>query len=119
MKKNIFFMALIIAVAAVQGCARSQKVQVSSTRDSLPENCPVTKYPLSAQRPEKYEVLATLKFGDKGFSVSCDRKTAEASMREEACKVGANAIIIVRENEPDLWSTCYRATAQLVYVETP
>ena len=115
--KVINTVALLVATAAVQGCATSHKVQVVSTRGALPENCPVTKYSLNAERPADYEVLATLKIGEKGLSVSCTREEAEASMRAEACRVGANAIIIVKEKEPDLWSTCYRATVELVYVE--
>lgn len=97
----------------------SQEVQVSSALDSLPKNCPVTKCSLNAERPAKCEVPATLKFGDKVFFVSCDQNKAEESMRAEACRVGAKAITILKENKPDLWSTCYRGTANLVYLEAP
>ncbi len=117
MKTNIFVLALLLVMAAFQGCAPSEKVWVSSPRDALPENCPVTLYGVNEQKPAKYESLGIIKLGEKGLSISCQRKDAEAEMQAEACKAGANAIIIVTEKEPDLLSTCYRATAELAYVE--
>ena len=117
MKASIMVVILVITMVAVQGCAPREKVNVTSTRDALPENCPVTLYGVNEQKPAKYETLATIKFGEKGLSISCNRKEIEAEMRVQACKAGANAIIVIKEKEPDLWSTCYRATAELVHVE--
>ena len=113
MKASIILMVLVLAM----GCAPREKVNVTSARAALPDNCPVTLYGVNEQKPTNYETLATIKFGEKGLSISCSRHEIEAEMRAQACKAGANAIIVVKEKNPDLLSTCYRATAELVHVE--
>ena len=118
MGTKFFLMALVVVTATIQGCAPSEKVKVTSAREALLEDCTVTIFGLNDQKPANFESLATIKLGEKGLSVSCDRESVEESMRVEACRVGANAILIVKEKDPDLWSTCYRATAELVYVES-
>ena len=100
----------------VQGCSSSKSLTVNSARDPLPENCRATVYAPEATKPGQYEIIATVKFGDAGFSVSCDEKAVKEAMRIEACRVGANGIIILKDKSPDLWSTCYRATAELVHI---
>ncbi len=65
----------------------------------------------------RYEQIATVTFGDTGVSLKCDRPTIAEAMRVEACRVGANAAILVHEEEPDFWSTCYRVTAKLVLLK--
>ena len=116
---KIQFKTLIIIAAALvlQACASSENLQVASARPALPEDCKVRVYSPGEDRPGDYEVLGTVKFGDAGFSVSCGEDAIREAMRVEACRVGANGIIVIKEKFPSLASTCYRATADLVYVK--
>lgn len=117
MKTSIGLLVLVLSMILVLGCAPREKVNVTSSRAALPENCPITLYGVNDKRPANYETLATIKLGEKGLSVSCSRNEVEAEMRTQACKAGANAIIVLKEKGPDVWSTCYRVTAELVYAE--
>ena len=115
--KNIFkIVAGLTAALMIQGCAPSKSLNVTSTRDPLPDDCQATVYTPETNKPDDYEILATVKFGEAGLSLSCDEKSIKEAMRVEACKVGANGIIIVKEKWPSLVSDCYRATADLVYI---
>ena len=37
------------------------------------------------------------------------------TIRENACEVGADAVLISNERPPDIWSTCYRADASIFW----
>lgn len=64
----------------------------------------------------RYEQIATVTFGDTGVTLQCDCPTIAEAMRVEACRLGANAALLVHEEEPDVWSTCYRVSAKLVWL---
>jgi hypothetical protein len=117
MKSLIRYSTLIATIIIVQACAPSKNLQVTEARESLPKDCIVDIFPPDTEKPETYDVLATIKIDDAGLSVSCGKEQARETMRVEACRIGANAIIIQREHNPSLVSTCYRATAELVHVE--
>jgi len=104
-------------ILAIQACAPSESLQVMSSRDALPEDCEVMVYSPGQDKPENYDLLATIKFGDTGLSVSCGEETIREAMRAEACKIGANSIIITWEASPSLAVTCYRVVAELVHIE--
>ena len=117
MLNSFKFIAGLAAALMIQGCSPSKNLNVTSARDPLPANCQATLYPPETPKPDQYQILAKVKFGEKGLSVSCDENAVKEAMRVEACKVGANGIIILKEKSPDIWSTCYRATAVLVHME--
>jgi hypothetical protein len=117
MNSKIKTLVAIGAVLVLQACASSEKLEVTSTRSPLPADCEVRIYPPDDSRPEHFEVLGTVEFGDAGLSVDCGKDAVREAMRAEACKAGGNGVIILKEKFPSLVSTCYRATAQLVYVE--
>lgn len=111
------YLALPFIVLALQACAPSKALLVDRQRESLPANCP-TKTLSSFEVPlDRYDQIATVTFGDTGFSVICDKATVHEAMRAEACIVGANAVLLVHEEHPNWWSTCYRAAAKLVWLK--
>jgi len=55
--------------------------------------------------------LGEIKLGESGFSVVCSEAHAINIMKDEACAIGADIIIITNEVRPDLWSSCYRCSA--------
>ncbi len=116
MENRLKFAPILAIALMVQGCAPSQRTTVTSAREPLPENCPVRIYAPEETRPDQYEFLGTVKSGEKGLSIHCSKEEVREVMRVEACKAGANGVIIVKEKYPDVLSTCYRATAELVHI---
>lgn len=116
MKQKLTVAASLAAALLIQGCAPSQRTTVTSARDPLPEDCQVRIYAPEETRPDQYEFLGTVKSGEKGLSIHCSKEEVREAMRVEACKAGANGVIIVKEKYPDVLSTCYRATAELVHI---
>ena len=83
-------------------------------KDPLSSDCrPLIFLPVD-QLPENYETVATVKHGDSGFSVGCGKEDIRVKMSEEACRAGANGIVIREEKDPGLASTCYRVTAEFI-----
>lgn len=116
MKKMLTVAASLATVSLIQGCTLSEHTDVTSARDPLPENCQVRIYGPEETRPERYETVGTVKFHEKGLSIHCSKEEVREAMRVDACKAGANGVIIVKEYKPDLISSCYRATAELVHI---
>lgn len=116
-KNMMSILLMLMFIVLQQGCASSKKIEISTKREALSADCQPRFFLPADKTPISYEKLGTLKFGDTGFSVSCGRDQVRESMRIEACKAGANGIFLVTEKNPDLWSTCYRVTAELIYFE--
>ena len=55
--------------------------------------------------------IGEIKLGETGFSVACSEEHAVKILKNEACAIDADLIIITEENRPDLWSSCYRGLA--------
>jgi hypothetical protein len=111
-KSTIIF--LIFAIWLIQGCAPSTNLQTVTAKDPLPENCRPLIYRPNDEPPENYEVVATVRHGDAGMSIGCGKEAIREMMSTEACKAGANGILIKKESSPSLVSTCYRVTAEYI-----
>jgi preprotein translocase subunit SecF len=55
--------------------------------------------------------IGEIKLGETGISSACSEEHAIKILKNEACAMGADFIIITDENRPDLWSSCYRCNA--------
>lgn len=54
------------------------------------------------------------------MGINCQEDFVLAQFEQDACSVGANLINIIEERLPNIWSTCYRAKAELkITKETP
>jgi len=108
----------LILIWLIQGCAPSTQLETLVAKVPLPVNCrPLIFFPTD-QLPENYETVATVKYGDAGFSVGCSQEDIREKMSAEACRSGANGILIREEKKPGLASTCYRVTAEFIsYLE--
>ena len=67
--------------------------------------------------PEGAKKLGEAKYGDSGFSTSCDFNTILINARKSARANGANIVKVVKKSTPDLWSTCYRITVEFYFYE--
>lgn len=55
--------------------------------------------------------------GDTGSSVECGRARVRREIHREACRAGANAVVIRRIHDPN--SDCYNARARLLLCTEP
>ena len=60
------------------------------------------------------KILGTIKIGDTGFSVHCNKDIVLQILREEACALNADMIVLKDVKEPDFFSSCFRVTAYFV-----
>ena len=67
--------------------------------------------------PEGAKKLGEAKYGDSGFSTSCDFNSILINARKSARANGANIVKVVKKSTPDLWSTCYRITVEFYFYE--
>jgi len=58
-------------------------------------------------------LMAEMGLGETGFSKDCDVGRNKQRLRTYACRIGADAVKIVKEQYPDLISTCYRVRAKI------
>jgi hypothetical protein len=107
---------IILSMGLLQGCAARMTLAVDRERVPRQPDCSVEILKDSDVALSRYEQLGTVTFGDTGVSLICDRPAVEKLLRAQGCKVGANAALIVHEEQPDLWSTCYRVAAKLVWL---
>lgn len=105
---------ILISLLISLGCAPSENVVNVESRDPLPSNCRPEIFHSVDQLTGKYQMLELVEFGDAGMSVGCGKEEIREKLRVEACKAGANGILIVEEHNPSLVSTCYRVTAELI-----
>jgi len=57
--------------------------------------------------------LGTVKVGDGGLTITCDKATALEVLKKEACAQQANLVNVTEETPPDWNSSCYRMEADL------
>jgi hypothetical protein len=114
MKARRVYWMILVSVLVMLGCAPSEDMVKVESRDSLPPNCQPDIFHSTDRLDGKYETLALVEFDDAGMSVGCGKEEIREKLRAEACKAGANGILIVEEHNPSLVSTCYRVTAELI-----
>lgn len=63
--------------------------------------------------------IGEIKLGDAGFSIDCSEEHAINILKNEGYALNADLIIITEENRPDLWSFCYRCSAEFYKYNDP
>ena len=61
--------------------------------------------------------LGSISLDDSGVTLNCSEEKAIKLLKIEACEIGASLINITDEVHPNLFSTCYRCTADFHYVD--
>jgi hypothetical protein len=116
--KTTLMLLLCSAAILVSGCAAG----ITRTGYQLPKNQSakdLERCPIAIQCNAKYDsnnvvVLGSILEYDTGFSTYCDEAYVLDIFCKEGCMLGADIINITEENQPDLWSTCYRAKAEFL-----
>ncbi|WP_282124620.1 hypothetical protein [Algibacter mikhailovii] len=80
-------------------------------------NCDVIIKKNTKLNDSLFTKIGEIKLGESGFSASCSEKHAVEILKNEACAIKAELIIITEEKRPDLWSSCYRCKAHLYKIK--
>ncbi len=98
-------------------CSASISTSFTSQNKPLTIEDKVAFLDLINKVPEGAKKLGEAKYGDSGFSTSCDFNTILINARKSARANGANIVKVVKKSTPDLWSTCYRITVEFYFYE--
>ncbi|WP_396186549.1 hypothetical protein [Flavobacterium sp.] len=98
-------------------CSASISTSFTSQNKPLTIEDKVAFLDLINKVPEGAKKLGEAKYGDNGFSTSCDFNTILINARKSARANGANIVKVVKKSTPDLWSTCYRITVEFYFYE--
>lgn len=116
-KKNLLFACLALSFVFV-GCAPSVKKQAINPDVEADPGCValVIEAKVLPVLPDNSTIVGTIEIGDAGMSTDCQRDDVFQILKKEACKSDAQLVYIKESKNPDSWSTCYRAKADLVRV---
>jgi hypothetical protein len=99
------------------GCSASVSSSFTNQNKPLTMEDKVAFLDLSHKVPEGAIKLGEAKYGDSGFSTSCDFNSILINARKLARANGANIVKVVQKSTPDLWSSCYRITVDFYFYE--
>ena len=103
-----------LATAGLAACATDVQViryPEAAGVAARPEGCAVKLLDWYAAPQQGCVDLADVEYGDLGYARECGREQAEAAIRAEACRVGADTAVVRRIK--DFQSNCYQARARL------
>lgn len=106
-------LVLLMLLAGLVGCAPRPRSRVSQSFPALPDQATVVVF----EEKDTFDARGSLEIGeirvsDSSFSLDCGYATVLNTARQEARRLGANALRITRHRTPSLWwSTCHRIRA--------
>jgi hypothetical protein len=101
----------------LMACAAKVATTATKSYPALPFDTEVVVFGISEPVPAG-ENLGTVKIGDTGFSTNCGYDIVISQAKQEARKIGGNALRIIEHKGPTaLGSSCDRITAQILRVE--
>lgn len=74
---------------------------------------------LDTMNLENEEFLATIQIGESGMTVNCGFSNVMNLAEKTARNMGGNCMVIKYVQMPDLWSSCYRITAEVYRLDDP
>ncbi len=106
---------IVILFSLLPGCIQPMKITPFGSAPSKPPECKLDIYSPGHILQKPVNLLAKVEMGDNGLNFKCNEWSAvEKEMKNKACQIGADAILILQVRSPDNESFCYRATAELV-----
>src|SRR6056297_556443 len=110
MKKIIYF---LIAGLFFSSCTHSIIRTGYEIKKSDYKECDVVIKKDTSFSDTLVKKVGEIKLGETGFAVACSEAHAINILKGEACALDADLIIVTNENRPDLWSSCYRCSAEI------
>jgi hypothetical protein len=105
---------LIITASILYSCAPI--ISTTSVQKYSPLNMQdnIIIYQQNATLPPDIKIIGKTEIKDSGFSVNCGFDVVLEKVKNEARKIGANAIVITEHLLPSIWgSSCHRIKANL------
>lgn len=108
---------LFVSIIVFSACAPKIRTTLSQKYEPLDYKQEVMVIELADVSPVSAELLGTLKIGDAGMSTKCNYAQVLEKAKEEARKVGGNAVKITEHKTPDFMSSCHRISAQVLRLD--
>lgn len=106
--------AVLLVLSVAGGCGPSMYTRVDRQLAALPPSCCPLLFGKDDPAPVGALLVGETRYGDTGFTVDCDQQMTMEKVRRDACRIGADAVKVTRQNMPNFWtSTCYRVRADL------
>ena len=110
---------LLIVVLCFVQCSPKLRSSIQNPQPSLGDEAEVIVLSLEDNQELKGIEVGELRASDNGLSKDCTYPQMIALLQEIARKNGANLIRLIKNKEPDMWSTCSRVSAVAYRVENP
>jgi len=113
--KHILFGSLLLLLFTA--CSPRIGTMITKTYPSLSSDSPVVVYLYQTEIPSGTESLGKVKVSDTGFTVNCSYETVLNHIKNEARKIGGNAVFIADHLTPSIFgSSCHQMTAIILRV---
>jgi hypothetical protein len=103
----------------LSGCSSSVNRIGYSKPSKYIESCEI---PIIREYDEKIErygkSMGRLQLGESGVSISCSESSVLKQFITEGCSLGADLIVINNEQKPDFSSSCFRAEAEFMKMDS-
>ena len=96
------------------GCAASVSSSKLKSHQPTPAYQNIDVYGQFDNISRENEIIGTIEYDDTGFSLSCSYSDMVKSFIKETRKMGGDAVKITTVKNPDLWSSCYRGSANVL-----
>ena len=108
--KQLFFGSLLLLLFTA--CSPKIGTMVTKTYPPLEADSPVAVYLYQTDIPSGTESLGKVTVSDSGFSTNCDSVTVINLIKDEARKIGGDAVCITDHIRPSFWgSSCHQMAA--------
>ncbi|MCP4580606.1 MAG: hypothetical protein GY839_03255 [candidate division Zixibacteria bacterium] len=112
MRKAIGLLAIMIVLSSCGAAVKYSAIQPGRSTGST--DMEIAVYGLDDFPPDNYTVLGLITIDDTMFTVNCGYDKVISIAVEKAREVGGDAVRILDIDEPDIISTCYRISAEII-----
>ena len=113
--KKVSRLIMLISLISLSSCTPLVTTKLETSLPSVDTKQEIKVLGLDADIPVDAEILGTVKIGDTGFTINCSYQVVLDKAKQEARKVGGNAIKII-EHIPPGFSSCHRITAKILKI---
>ena len=108
---------ILLILFFLTACSPKINTQITKTYPTISYNQEVKVFGLKTVLPANVEVIGSVKIGDSGLTLNCTYEIVLENAKNEARKIGGNAIIITEHLYPNLLgSSCHRIKAHILKI---
>ena len=114
--KSLFYLFLI-GFLGFTSCTPYVMTNITKSYSPTLENVPIEIFMDANEVPHQSEALGLIRIADTGFSIKCDSITVVENLKNEARKVGGNAVVVTEYIRPSFWgSSCHQMAGTILRV---